>query len=180
MVAVDEEACNPPVGRSQIQLAIAAHTARELDWGSELTPANNIPPNIDEGRWDLSARTSLSLSAMCFPDHSFSSLRFRWKAVHQQPPQTPLCFSTARSKSGHVCDPSSRTERYALDAFPSFRSDPGSPLEPTREVVGFFFIWISTPCRFYEYDSSERIPPRLRDASRVYDFLSPENFSQLL
>jgi len=50
MVAVDEEACNPPVGRSQIQLAIAAHTARELDWGSELTPANNIPPNIDEGR----------------------------------------------------------------------------------------------------------------------------------
>jgi len=49
MVAVDEEACNPPVRRSQIQLAIAAHTARELERGSELTPPHNIRPIINKG-----------------------------------------------------------------------------------------------------------------------------------
>src|SRR6266704_5166243 len=49
MVAVDEEARDSPVRRSQIQLAVPAHPARQLDWWSELTPANNIRPIIDEG-----------------------------------------------------------------------------------------------------------------------------------
>src|SRR5205807_8519130 len=33
VIAVDEEARNPPVGWSLIQLAVPAHSARELDWG---------------------------------------------------------------------------------------------------------------------------------------------------
>ena len=53
VVAVDEEARNPPVGRSLIQLAVPAHSARELDWGPELTPTNNIRTVIDEGRMGL-------------------------------------------------------------------------------------------------------------------------------
>ncbi|TMI28408.1 hypothetical protein E6H30_01230 [Candidatus Bathyarchaeota archaeon] len=53
MVAVDEEARNPPVGRSLIQFAVTAHSARELDWGPELTPTNNIRTVIDESRVGL-------------------------------------------------------------------------------------------------------------------------------
>ena len=53
VIAIDEEAGNPPVGRCLIQLAIPAHSARKLDWGSELTPPNNIRTVIDESRVGL-------------------------------------------------------------------------------------------------------------------------------
>jgi len=53
LIAIDEEARNPPVGRSLIQLAVSAHSARELDWGPELAPPNNIRTVIDEGRVGL-------------------------------------------------------------------------------------------------------------------------------
>ena len=53
MVAVDEEARDPPVGWSLIQLAVPTHSALELDWGSELTPRNNIRTVIDESRVGL-------------------------------------------------------------------------------------------------------------------------------
>src|SRR2546425_3996497 len=53
VIAVDEEARNPPVGRSLIQFAVPAHSAWELHWWSELTPTNNIRTVIDEGRVGL-------------------------------------------------------------------------------------------------------------------------------
>src|SRR5438552_7232139 len=49
VVAVDEEACSPPVRRRDIHIAITPHPTRELDKGSELTPANYIGPIVDEG-----------------------------------------------------------------------------------------------------------------------------------
>jgi len=50
MVAVDEEAGDPPLGRSQIHFAIPTHSTRKLDKGSELTPPGDIRPVVDEGR----------------------------------------------------------------------------------------------------------------------------------
>src|SRR5207245_2442848 len=52
-VAVDEEARDPPVGRSRTQLAEPSHSARELGRGSELTPPNDVRAVVDEGRVGL-------------------------------------------------------------------------------------------------------------------------------
>jgi len=49
VVAVDEEACSPPVRRRDVHIAITPHPTRELDKGSELTPSNDIGPIVDEG-----------------------------------------------------------------------------------------------------------------------------------
>src|SRR5437773_10819052 len=49
MVAVAREACKRPVRRSQIQVAIAAHTTRELERRSELTAPINIRLIINKG-----------------------------------------------------------------------------------------------------------------------------------
>ncbi len=48
-VAVDEEASESPVGRGHTQPVEAAHSARELVWGSELTPANDVRSVVDKG-----------------------------------------------------------------------------------------------------------------------------------
>jgi len=95
--------------------------------------------------------------------------------VHQQPPQTPLCFSTIRSKSGHVEDPSSLTEYRAADCLGCFVRDSESPSESTlKVVVNFFKTRTSAPSRICEYDSAKRLVPGLRDASCVCDLFSPE------
>src|SRR2546427_139568 len=49
MVAVDEEACSPPVGRRDVHIAITPHPTREFDKRSELTPPNDIRTVVDEG-----------------------------------------------------------------------------------------------------------------------------------
>src|SRR2546422_8049862 len=95
--------------------------------------------------WVGLARTSFSLYSRCFPDHCFASLGARWKKVHQQPPQTPLCFSTIRSKSGHVADPSSRTENRALSCPPFFVGDVRSLFESAPRVVVLVKVEIRQP-----------------------------------
>src|SRR6266581_7080315 len=50
MIAVDEEARNSPVGRKNVQLAVSAHPAWQLEGRSELAPANDIRAIIDERR----------------------------------------------------------------------------------------------------------------------------------
>src|SRR2546425_8644461 len=45
-VAVDEEARNPSVGRSHIQLAVPSHSGRQLGRRSELTPPNDVRPIV--------------------------------------------------------------------------------------------------------------------------------------
>ena len=100
--------------------------------------------------------------------------------MHQQPPQTPLCFSTIRSKSGHVEGPSSRTENRAADCLGCFVRDSESPSESTlKVVVNFFKTRTSAPSRICEYDSAKRLVPGLRDASCVYDFFRPESTKTL-
>src|SRR5437899_9031876 len=101
--------------------------------------------------WDWFARTSFSLYSLCFPDHRFARLGVRWKKVHQQPPQTPLCSSTIRSKSGHVADPSSRTENRALSCPPCFVGDARSLFESAPRVVIFVKVWIRQPSPFLDY-----------------------------
>jgi hypothetical protein len=39
-----------------------------------------------------------------------------WKAMHQQPPHTPLCLSTSRAKSGHVASSRRFTVKAAIIA----------------------------------------------------------------
>jgi len=143
VVPIDEEAGNPPVGWSFIQLAVPAHSARELDWGPELTPTNNIRTVIDEGRVRLFRSNKLLFQRPVLSSPLFLLATREGKATHQQPPQIPLCFSTTRLKSGHVVGPSSRTENRAVDSSPCFRSDRASRFEPKREVVDFFMIRIS-------------------------------------
>src|SRR5437879_2041745 len=48
MVAVNEEACSPPVRRRDVHIAITPHPTREFDKGSELTPPNNISSVVDQ------------------------------------------------------------------------------------------------------------------------------------
>src|SRR3989441_9514924 len=49
VVAVDEDAGGPPVGRSHIHLAVPAHSARKLGRRSELTPPDDVRSVVDEG-----------------------------------------------------------------------------------------------------------------------------------
>src|SRR2546426_7559709 len=49
-VAVDEEARDPPIGRNRAQFAESSHSAGELCRGSELTPADDVRPVVDESR----------------------------------------------------------------------------------------------------------------------------------
>jgi hypothetical protein len=67
MVAVDEEARNPPLGRTHIQPSVATHSTRELEWGSELTPTNNIGPMIDKGRMGLIRSNKLLFECLVLP-----------------------------------------------------------------------------------------------------------------
>src|SRR5438128_11526591 len=44
VVAVDEEACSPPVRRRDVHIAITPHPTRDLGKGSELTPSTDVGP----------------------------------------------------------------------------------------------------------------------------------------
>src|SRR5439155_4509251 len=48
-LTVDEEARNPPVGRSYVQPAEPTHPSRQLCRRSELTPPNDVRSVVDEG-----------------------------------------------------------------------------------------------------------------------------------
>ena len=145
MIAVDEEARNSPVGRRNVQLAVSAHPAWQLEGRSELAPANDIRAIIDERRVGPIFSNELLLSVLCFPVHSFSSLRLRWNAVHQQPPHTPLCFSTTRAKSGNVSPPSSLIRNRFLSCLTCFVREDKSPFGSTYRLVNFFMSRISRP-----------------------------------
>src|SRR2546422_9550175 len=93
--------------------------------------------------WVGLARTSFSLYSRCFPDHCFASLGARWKKVHQQPPQTPLCFSTIRSKSGHVSLLSSLIRNRVLGCLTCFVREDKLPSGSTFRLVNFFISRIS-------------------------------------
>src|SRR5216117_752737 len=71
MVAVNEQARNPPIRRSQIQLAVAAHSARELERGSELTPPNNIRLIINKGSMGLIRSNKLLFEHSVLPSPLF-------------------------------------------------------------------------------------------------------------
>src|SRR2546426_1802378 len=44
----------------------------------------------------------------------------------------------------------------------------------------WLFLQTTAPCRIRKCDSTKRIPPGLRNASRVLDFLGPEKFCQMI
>jgi len=48
-VAVDEEARDPPVGRSRTQPVEPSHSARELGGGPKLAPPDDVRPVVDKG-----------------------------------------------------------------------------------------------------------------------------------
>jgi hypothetical protein len=67
MVAVDEEACSPSVRQIDVHLTITKHPTREFDYGSELTPANDVGSIIDEGCVGLVGSDKLLLILMVLP-----------------------------------------------------------------------------------------------------------------
>ncbi len=88
-----------------------------------MAPANDVQSIIDEGRVGpvLSDESFLEFPVLSRPFFLLATL----EVVCDTPaaPQIPLCFSTTLTKSGHVSDPSSRTENCPLGCFSCFARD---------------------------------------------------------
>jgi hypothetical protein len=77
--------------------------------------------------------------------------------MHQQPPHTPLCFSTSRSKSGQVVS-SQRLGVEAIHEMLENRMSLSADAEVARRQSGGTWLWVIDQFSIFHLSQASRIP----------------------